>query len=98
MKTYLSVLLKNCIFQYNCFRHQLYFFKINSKISLHIFESQDDVNNANSGSTISNQSPLNFRKVFCEIKSSFRTKEFIPEPIFLSKKFTNKSGKINLTN
>lgn len=89
MKTYLSVLLKNCAFLYNCVRAQLYFFNANSKISLHLFESQDDVTTPNSVSTISNQSPFNFRKVFCEIKSSFRIKEFIPEPIFLSKKLTN---------
>lgn len=81
MKAYLSVLLQNCVSQYTCFQSQSYFFNANSKSSIHLFKPQDDLTARDSVSTICNQSPLNFKKVFFDFKTNFRFREFIPIPI-----------------
>ena len=82
MKTYLTVLLQNCLVRYTYFKPQLYFSKANLKSSIHRFKLQGAVTFPEFVSTISNLSPLNFKKVFCKIQNSFQFKELIPESVF----------------
>lgn len=82
MKTYLNVLQQNSVALNNILQTRSHFFKTNLKSFIHPFKLQDDLTAYNFVSNFSNLSSFNFKKLVCEIKTSLRFKEFIPEPIF----------------